>query len=175
MSHALALAKERGRPAGILAFSGFVPRVEGSTWRRAATFPSRVTHGALDPIILLSEGRRRTPLLCAGTAASGVSIRRSISGSPRAASSSNHATVVHRAARRAGSRARFATLTRRNAQEPVKGRYRCCRRRSRDGEHLPKQSTCRRLKASRGWERTGAFAVARTCRARMRNSGQPGT
>ena len=59
MSHSLALAEERGRPAGILAFSGFVPRVEGFELDLEARrgLPVSVTHGALDPIIRVEFGR----------------------------------------------------------------------------------------------------------------------
>ena len=59
MSYALALAASRPRPAGILAFSGFVPRVEGFELDPAsrAGLPVSIAHGTHDPIITVSFGR----------------------------------------------------------------------------------------------------------------------
>ena len=59
MSHSLALAAGRPRPAGILAFSGFVPRVEGFELdlEARAGLPVSITHGTLDPIIRVEFGR----------------------------------------------------------------------------------------------------------------------
>ena len=68
MSHSLGLPAERPAPAGILAFSGFVPVVEG--W--APDLPGRsglrafVAHGRADPIIAVDFGRRARELLEAG-------------------------------------------------------------------------------------------------------------
>jgi phospholipase/carboxylesterase len=59
MSYALGLGAGRPRPAGILAFSGFIPTVEG--WepdlesRRG--LPVFIAHGALDPVISVEFGR----------------------------------------------------------------------------------------------------------------------
>jgi phospholipase/carboxylesterase len=65
MSYALGLAKERPAPAGIMAFSGFVPVVEG--WQPA--FEDRtgtrvfVAHGRSDPVMEVGFARRATELL----------------------------------------------------------------------------------------------------------------
>jgi len=63
MSYALGLGPERPAPAGILAFSGFVPTVEG--WEPALPRPSRmfVAHGRADPIIEVAFARRAQQLL----------------------------------------------------------------------------------------------------------------
>jgi phospholipase/carboxylesterase len=59
MSYALGLGEGRPRPAGILAFSGFIPTVEG--WepdleaRRG--MPAFIAHGALDPVISVDFAR----------------------------------------------------------------------------------------------------------------------
>ncbi len=59
MSYALALGADRPAPAGILAFSGFIPSVEG--WQ--AHFEDRralrafVRHGTEDPVIEIAFGR----------------------------------------------------------------------------------------------------------------------
>ena len=68
MSYALGLAAERPAPAGILAFSGFVPTVEGwhpSLADRTAT-RAFVAHGRNDPVIDVGFGRRARELLKAG-------------------------------------------------------------------------------------------------------------
>lgn len=53
MSYALGLGPGRPRPAGILAFSGFIPTVEG--WApeldAVAGLPVLIAHGTLDPVI----------------------------------------------------------------------------------------------------------------------------
>ena len=65
MSYALALSGERSAPAGILAFSGFVPTVEG--WEPA--FQTRlqmrafIAHGRRDPVIEVSFARAARELL----------------------------------------------------------------------------------------------------------------
>ncbi len=68
MSYATALGADRPSPAGILAFSGFVPIVDGwrphledRLWTRAF-----VAHGRGDPIIEVDFGRRARDLLEAG-------------------------------------------------------------------------------------------------------------
>ena len=60
MSYAIALGEGRPSPAAILAFSGFIPTVEG--WRPALEgregLPVLIHHGRQDPII---AGRVRAP------------------------------------------------------------------------------------------------------------------
>ena len=52
MAYALALAKGRPSPAGLLAMSGFIPEVEGFALDLARPgLPIAITHGTLDPII----------------------------------------------------------------------------------------------------------------------------
>jgi phospholipase/carboxylesterase len=68
MSHAMGLGADRPAVAGILAFSGFVPVVDG--WEPA--FADRqstrtfIGHGSRDPIIGVEFGRRARDLLVAG-------------------------------------------------------------------------------------------------------------
>ena len=68
MSYALALAGDRPAPAGILAFSGFVPTVEGWEPHLADRTTTRafVAHGRNDPIMAVEFGRRASELLEAG-------------------------------------------------------------------------------------------------------------
>jgi phospholipase/carboxylesterase len=70
MSHALGLDPGRPAPAGILAFSGFVPTVEGwtpdATGRAAAGTRAFVAHGRADPVIGVEFGRAARDLLTAG-------------------------------------------------------------------------------------------------------------
>jgi phospholipase/carboxylesterase len=65
MSYSLALAASRPRPAGILAFSGFVPRVDGFELDLAgrAGLPVSIAHGTHDPVITVSFGREARALL----------------------------------------------------------------------------------------------------------------
>jgi len=68
MSYALGLAAGRPAPAGILAFSGFVPTVDGwepSLADRTAT-RAFVAHGRHDPIMDVTFARRAKELLEAG-------------------------------------------------------------------------------------------------------------
>jgi phospholipase/carboxylesterase len=68
MSYALGLHPERPAPAGILAFSGFVPTVEGwqpSLSDRTGT-KAFITHGRRDQVIPVEFGRRARDLLVAG-------------------------------------------------------------------------------------------------------------
>ena len=57
--HALGLGPGRRRPAGVLALSGFIPRVEG--WEidpeGREGLPVLIAHGTLDPIIQVAFGR----------------------------------------------------------------------------------------------------------------------
>jgi phospholipase/carboxylesterase len=68
MSYAMGLDGGRPAPAGILAFSGFVPTVDGwepSLGDRAAT-RVLIAHGVLDPVIEVGFGHRAADLLAAG-------------------------------------------------------------------------------------------------------------
>ncbi len=68
MSYALGLAGARPAPAGILAFSGFVPTVEG--WQpdlaSRPELPVFIAHGRRDPIMEVDFARRARALLEAG-------------------------------------------------------------------------------------------------------------
>ena len=65
MSYALGLAGDRPAPAGILAFSGFVPTVAG--WQPELTsrshLPVFIAHGRRDPIMDVAFARRARELL----------------------------------------------------------------------------------------------------------------
>ena len=65
MSYALGLAGERPTPAGILAFSGFIPTVEGWAPELAARthLPVFIAHGRRDPIMEIGFARRARALL----------------------------------------------------------------------------------------------------------------
>lgn len=68
MSYSLGLAGDRPAPAGILAFSGFVPTVEG--WHpdlvSRSDLPVFIAHGRQDPIMEVGFARRAKDLLEAG-------------------------------------------------------------------------------------------------------------
>ena len=68
ISYSLGLAAERPAPAGILAFSGFVPTVEG--WEPSlgdrTTTRAFVAHGRNDPVIDVTFARRARELLESG-------------------------------------------------------------------------------------------------------------
>ncbi|HEX5610906.1 MAG TPA: phospholipase [Solirubrobacterales bacterium] len=68
MSYAMALGAERPAVAGILAFSGFVPTVEGWEPALADRQATRafVSHGRNDPVIEVGFGQRARDLLQAG-------------------------------------------------------------------------------------------------------------
>jgi phospholipase/carboxylesterase len=68
MSYAMALGGERPPVAGILAFSGFVPVVEGWEPRFDDRLGTRafIAHGRRDPIMEIGFGRRAQELLEAG-------------------------------------------------------------------------------------------------------------
>jgi phospholipase/carboxylesterase len=71
MSYALALADARPRPAAILAFSGFIPSVDGFDLALAERggLPVSISHGTLDPVIGVGFGRdARERLSAAGLA-----------------------------------------------------------------------------------------------------------
>jgi phospholipase/carboxylesterase len=65
MSYALGLGADRPPPAGILAFSGFIPTVEGWTADPQGRQALRVfiAHGRLDPVIGVEFARRARELL----------------------------------------------------------------------------------------------------------------
>jgi phospholipase/carboxylesterase len=68
MSYSLGLAGDRPAPAGILAFSGFIPTVEG--WQpdlaSRPDLPVFITHGRRDPVMDVQFARRAHALLEAG-------------------------------------------------------------------------------------------------------------
>lgn len=68
MSYALGLGDDRPAPAGILAFSGFVPVVEGWEPSLADRQGTRVfiSHGQRDPVIQIGFAQRARDLLTAG-------------------------------------------------------------------------------------------------------------
>jgi phospholipase/carboxylesterase len=70
MSYALGLDASRPAPAGILAFSGFVPTVEGWTpdvaGRAEAGLKAFVAHGRQDPVMDVAFARQAVALLEAG-------------------------------------------------------------------------------------------------------------
>jgi phospholipase/carboxylesterase len=68
MSYSLGLSAARPAPAGILAFSGFVPTVEGWEPHPADRTTTRVfvAHGRNDPIIDVAFARRARELLESG-------------------------------------------------------------------------------------------------------------
>jgi phospholipase/carboxylesterase len=68
MSYALGLAGERPAPAGILAFSGFIPTVEGWEPSLADRRQLRVfiSHGRRDPVIDVTFAHQARDLLTAG-------------------------------------------------------------------------------------------------------------
>jgi phospholipase/carboxylesterase len=71
MSYALGLGPDRPAPAGILAFSGFIPRVDGFELDLDGRtgLPVSISHGSLDPIISVEFAREaRTRLEAAGLA-----------------------------------------------------------------------------------------------------------
>jgi phospholipase/carboxylesterase len=73
MSYALGLGAGRPRPAAILAFSGFIPRVDGFALSLddRANLPVSIAHGSFDPIIEVEWGRdAREQLEAAGLAVS---------------------------------------------------------------------------------------------------------
>ena len=65
MTYALSLTKGRPRPAGLLCFSGFVPKVEGleNDLDDLHGLPVAIGHGTQDPIIGVEFGREAKELL----------------------------------------------------------------------------------------------------------------
>jgi phospholipase/carboxylesterase len=73
MAYSLGLAAQRPRPGAILAFSGFIPRVEDFELdlESRAGLPVAISHGSLDPIISVEFAREaRARLEAAGLAVS---------------------------------------------------------------------------------------------------------
>jgi phospholipase/carboxylesterase len=68
MSYSLGLGADRPAPAGILAFSGFVPVVEGWEPDLAGRTGTRVfiAHGRRDPVMQVDFARRARDLLESG-------------------------------------------------------------------------------------------------------------
>jgi phospholipase/carboxylesterase len=68
MAYALGLGAGRPRPAAILAFSGFVPTVEGFALDLPgrASLPVSIAHGTFDPVIGVGFGRQARDLLTEG-------------------------------------------------------------------------------------------------------------
>lgn len=68
MSYSLGLAADRPAPAGIMAFSGFVPVVDGWEPELASrqTLRAFIAHGRSDPIMEIEFARRARDLLEAG-------------------------------------------------------------------------------------------------------------
>ena len=68
MSYSLGLAADRSAPAGIMAFSGFVPVVDGWEPELASrqTLRAFIAHGRNDPIMEIGLARRARELLEAG-------------------------------------------------------------------------------------------------------------
>ncbi len=68
MSYSLGLSGDRPAPAGILAFSGFIPTVEGWTPDLASRsgLPVFIAHGRQDPIMGVDFARNAKALLQAG-------------------------------------------------------------------------------------------------------------
>ena len=65
MSYALALGRGRPRPRALVAFSGFVPTVDGFELDLEGLegWPAAIGHGSLDPVIGVEWGRRARDLL----------------------------------------------------------------------------------------------------------------
>ena len=71
MAYSVAFARRRPRPAAVLAFSGYIPRVEGFDLDlgRSEGLPVAISHGSLDPNVNVDFGREaRTRLANAGLA-----------------------------------------------------------------------------------------------------------
>jgi phospholipase/carboxylesterase len=68
MSFATGLAPRRLAPAAIVAFSGFVPTVDGwqPSFEDRTELPVLISHGAQDPVITVDFGRTARDLLIAG-------------------------------------------------------------------------------------------------------------
>jgi phospholipase/carboxylesterase len=56
MAYALSLGAGRPRPAGVIALSGFIPRVEGFELGDVTGLPVAIGHGTYDPVISVEFG-----------------------------------------------------------------------------------------------------------------------
>jgi phospholipase/carboxylesterase len=63
MSYAIGLGRDRPKPAGIVALSGFVPTVEGWEPELEGRAPVAIGHGTLDPVIPVAFARAARSLL----------------------------------------------------------------------------------------------------------------
>jgi phospholipase/carboxylesterase len=65
MSYAIALGRDRPRPAGVIALSGFIPTVEGwhAELQGRRDLPVFIHHGRADPMIPVDFGREAAALL----------------------------------------------------------------------------------------------------------------
>jgi phospholipase/carboxylesterase len=63
MTYSFGLGKGRPRPAALIAFSGFIPTVEGFGLDLSSSPPVAIGHGTYDPIIPVDFGRRARTLL----------------------------------------------------------------------------------------------------------------
>jgi phospholipase/carboxylesterase len=71
MAYALGLGAGRPRPASLLAFSGFIPTVDGWELDTASPFPPvAIAHGTYDPVIPVEFGRQA----CATLEAAGADV-----------------------------------------------------------------------------------------------------
>jgi phospholipase/carboxylesterase len=70
MTWAMSLGPARPRPAGVIALSGFLPRVDGWPLTLAGLdgFPVAIAHGSLDPVISVAFGRAARDALAAAGA-----------------------------------------------------------------------------------------------------------
>jgi phospholipase/carboxylesterase len=67
MTYSLGLGADRPRPAGLIALSGFIPRVEGWEMGDVTGLPVAIGHGTYDPVISVDFGREaRDRLTSAG-------------------------------------------------------------------------------------------------------------
>jgi phospholipase/carboxylesterase len=68
MSYALALGADRPAPAGVMAFSGFIPTVDGwlADLRDRTEVRAFIAHGRNDPVISIEFARRARDVLTAG-------------------------------------------------------------------------------------------------------------
>jgi len=63
MAHSLGLGADRPRPAGVIALSSFIPRVEGFRVGDVTGLPVAIGHGTHDPVISVDFGREARDLL----------------------------------------------------------------------------------------------------------------
>jgi phospholipase/carboxylesterase len=63
MAYSFGLGKDRPRPAALIAFSGFIPTVEGFELDLGEIPPVAIGHGTFDPLIPVEFGRRAREVL----------------------------------------------------------------------------------------------------------------